>query len=84
MGKRHQLEEINILTSDARINDNAPEHYRGLSREDARTKIVSDMQELGLVAAIDDHKLMVPRGDLWRNHRTDADRSMVCGDCTPG
>ena len=63
MGKRHQLEEINILTSDARINDNAPEHYRGLSREDARTKIVSDMQELGLVAAIDDHKLMVPRGD---------------------
>ncbi|MGB0997912.1 MAG: valine--tRNA ligase, partial [Pseudomonadales bacterium] len=63
MGKRHQLEEINILTSDARINDNAPEHYRGLSREDARTEIVSDMQELGLVAAIDDHKLMVPRGD---------------------
>ena len=63
MGKRHQLEEINILTSDACINDNAPEAYRGLSREDARTKIVSDLQELGLVAAIDDHKLMVPRGD---------------------
>jgi len=63
MGKRHQLEEINILTSDACINDNAPAAYRGLSREDARTKIVSDLQELGLVAAIDDHKLMVPRGD---------------------
>ena len=40
MGKRHQLEEI-ILTSDARINDNAPEHYRGLSREDARTKLLA-------------------------------------------
>jgi valyl-tRNA synthetase len=44
MGKRHQLEEIAILTSDARINDTAPEKYRGLSREQARKEIVEDMQ----------------------------------------
>ena len=63
MGKRHQLEEIAMLTSDARINNTAPEKYRGLSREQARKEIVEDMQSLDLVAAIDDHKLMVPRGD---------------------
>ena len=63
MGKRHTLEEINILTADAHINDNAPEPYRGLSREAARKQIVIDLQNLGLVSAIEDHKLMVPRGD---------------------
>jgi valyl-tRNA synthetase len=32
MGERHGLEPINILTLDARIQDNAPEAYRGLDR----------------------------------------------------
>ena len=63
LGKRHSLEELNILTADAHINDNAPEVYRGLSREAARKQIVIDLQNLGLVSAIEDHKLMVPRGD---------------------
>ena len=63
LGKRHGLEEINILTAAAHINDNAPEVYRGLSREAAREQIVKDLQALGLVSAIEDHKLMVPRGD---------------------
>ncbi len=63
MGKRHGLNEINVLTSDAHINDAAPEQYRGLSREAARQAIIDDMQALDLLAAIDDHKLMVPRGD---------------------
>ena len=63
MGKRHGLEEINIFTSDAHINDAAPEQYRGLSREAARNAVVDAMQALDLLAAIDDHKLMVPRGD---------------------
>ena len=63
MGKRHKLEEINILTGAACINDNAPEQYRGLSREAARQQIIADLEALGLVSAIEDHKLMVPRGD---------------------
>ena len=32
MGKRHDLPMINILTDDAKMNDNAPEAYRGLDR----------------------------------------------------
>ncbi len=63
VGKRHDLEVINILTADAAINDNAPAAYRGLDRFDARKKVVADLEALGLLEKIDPHKLKVPRGD---------------------
>jgi valyl-tRNA synthetase len=63
MGQRHNLEIINILTPDANLNDNVPEAYRGLERFAARKQIVADLDALGLLAKIDDHKLKVPRGD---------------------
>jgi len=63
VGKRNELEIINILTDEARINENAPEAYRGLDRFDARKQIVADMEALGLVDKIEPHKLKVPRGD---------------------
>ncbi|MFA7592485.1 MAG: valine--tRNA ligase [Thiohalobacteraceae bacterium] len=40
-----------------------PEKYYNLDRYEARDVIVHDLQELGLLEKIDDHKLMVPRGD---------------------
>jgi valyl-tRNA synthetase len=63
MGKRHDLEVINILTDNASINGEAPEAYRGLDRFDARKKIVADLEALGLLEKIEPHKLKVPRGD---------------------
>jgi len=63
MGQRHGLPTINILTPDAAINDNAPEKYQGLDRFEARKQIVADLDALSLLEKIDDHKLMVPRGD---------------------
>ena len=63
IGQRHALPMINILTVDARINDEAPETYRGLDRFEARKRIVADLEARGLLERIDDHKLMVPRGD---------------------
>jgi len=66
IGRRHDLEIINILDDDARISDTAPEAYRGMDRFEAREKIVEDMAQLGLLEKIEDHKLMIPRGD--RSH----------------
>lgn len=63
VGKRHDLEIINILTIDAAINDNAPAKYQGLDRFAARKQIIADLDALGLLDSIKDHKLMVPRGD---------------------
>jgi valyl-tRNA synthetase len=66
IGQRHDLELINILTVDARINDHAPEKYRGLDRFDARQAVVADLEAAGLLEKVDPHRLMVPRGD--RSH----------------
>ena len=63
MGQRHNLEIINIFNDNAEINDEAPEAYRGKDRYVARKQIIKDLESLDLLERIDDHKLMVPRGD---------------------
>ncbi len=61
VGLRHKLPMISVLTLDAKINDKAPEKYRGLDRFDARKKIVADFDALGLLDSVKPHKLQVPR-----------------------
>jgi valyl-tRNA synthetase len=63
IGQRHNLEIINILTDDAKINDDAPEAYRGLDRFVARKQIVKDLESQELLEKIEPHTLMTPRGD---------------------
>ncbi|WP_289294862.1 valine--tRNA ligase [uncultured Reyranella sp.] len=63
VGRRHNLEAINIFDRFARVNGNAPEKYRGLDRFEARKKIVAEMEELGLVEKIEPHTHAVPYGD---------------------
>ena len=63
VGQRHGLPMISILTLDAKINDEAPEKYRGLDRFDARKAVVADLETLGILEKTDKHKLKVPRGD---------------------
>lgn len=63
MGARHDLPLINIFTAEAAVNDAAPEAYQGMDRTIARKQIVKDLDALGLLDEIKDHKLMVPRGD---------------------
>jgi valyl-tRNA synthetase len=63
VGRRHNLEAISIFDKFARINDKAPEVYRGLDRFDARKKIVADLEALELVEKIEPHTHAVPFGD---------------------
>ena len=63
VGQRHKLPIISILTLDAKINENAPEKYRGMDRFDARKAVVADLEALGILVKTDKHKLKVPRGD---------------------
>ena len=63
VGRRHNLEAISIFDKFARLNDKAPEKYRGLDRFDARKKIVADMEALGLLEKIEPHTHAVPYGD---------------------
>lgn len=63
MGERHHLPKINILTLDAKLNEEVPIAYRGLDRFVARNKVVKDLTEQKLIEKIEPHILNVPRGD---------------------
>jgi valyl-tRNA synthetase len=65
MGMRHDLPLINIFTVDACINDSAPGEYRGLDRYAARNRIVADLENLGQLEKIEEHRLIVP--GPWSN-----------------
>ncbi|GAA0714451.1 valine--tRNA ligase [Dokdonella soli] len=67
IGARHKLEPRVILTLDAKINDNAPEKYRGLDRFAARKAVLADLEAQGLLVETKKHKLQVPI-----SQRTDA------------
>ncbi len=54
IGKRHNLEFINIFTDDAKIN-NFGGKYEGLSRFEARKVIVNDLKELGVLVNVKKH-----------------------------
>ncbi len=61
VGQRHQLAQINVLTLDAKIDDNAPLTYRGLDRFEARKRILEDLKAQGLLVSEKPYKLRVPR-----------------------
>jgi valyl-tRNA synthetase len=63
VGRRHGLAMINIFDRDARLNDNAPEAYRGLLRFEARQNVLADLEAAGLIERVEDHTLMVPHHD---------------------
>jgi len=63
VGKRHNLEMINIFDGNACLNDNVPEKYQGLDRFQARDMIVDDMDALGLLVRVEDNLMTVPYGD---------------------
>ncbi|MGA8145438.1 MAG: valine--tRNA ligase [Candidatus Acidiferrales bacterium] len=54
VGKRHHLEEIDILTDDAHMSEAAGK-YAGLERFAARGRIVADLEALGLIDRITEH-----------------------------
>ena len=61
VGQRHGLPMVGVLDLDAKINDNAPEAYRGLDRFVARKRIVADLDAAGLLVETKKHRLTVPR-----------------------
>ncbi len=61
VGQRHGLTPLEIFTLEAKINDNAPQKYRGLDRYAARKAVLADLRGAGLVAAEKPHKMVVPR-----------------------
>ncbi|HZZ35755.1 MAG TPA: valine--tRNA ligase [Caulobacteraceae bacterium] len=63
VGKRHRLPMINVMDPFARMNENAPEEFRGLDRFIARKKVVEEFERLGLSRGVEKTRHTVPHGD---------------------
>lgn len=55
MGKRHSLEAINIMNPDGTLNERVPADYRGLKMQEARKKVVADLEAGGFFAGDEPH-----------------------------
>jgi len=62
IGQRHNLPSINIMDDTAHINE-AGGVYAGLSRFEARKRVLEDLEAQGLLGKVHDHKLSVGRCD---------------------
>lgn len=67
VGKRHGLEEINVMNDDATMNDLAGK-YVGMDRYECRKALVADLDEAGYLIGIKKHDHAV--GTCYRCHTT--------------
>ena len=63
IGKRHNLELLNILNDDGSLNENCPKEFQGADRFEARKKVVRLLKEKGFIEKIEDYKTTIPYGD---------------------
>ncbi|MDO4288186.1 MAG: valine--tRNA ligase [Eubacterium sp.] len=63
VGKRHNLEEINVMNEDGTMNELAGK-YAGMDRYECRKAVVEDLKALGLLEKIEDHAHNV--GECYR------------------
>ncbi|MGV3524248.1 MAG: valine--tRNA ligase [Candidatus Sericytochromatia bacterium] len=60
-GQRNGLEILQVIDAHARINDAAPEKYRGMKVNAAREAIVADLEAEGALVKVEDHLYMPGR-----------------------
>jgi valyl-tRNA synthetase len=65
LGKKYNLEFVNVMHSDGRMNENAGD-YKGMDRFEAREVILEDLKEKGLLEKIEPHQLSA--GHCYRCH----------------
>ncbi len=63
VGKRNNLEIINIFSEDGKIHKNLSSEFSGLDRFEARKKIIEKIKEKGLFEKEENIKNKVPYGD---------------------
>ena len=54
LGRRHNLESINVMNPDGTMNSLAGPSYEGLDRFECRKKLVSDLKDKGVLVKVED------------------------------
>ncbi len=63
VGRRHDLPLISIFDVNACLNDDVPQRFAGLDRDEARKRVLAEMEALGLLDKVEDNPMTVPYGD---------------------
>ncbi len=63
VGKRHNLEFINIFDENAKLNSNVPEEFQKLDRFEARKLILQKLNEISLLVKEEKQQMVIPYGD---------------------
>jgi len=63
IGKKHDLEFVNILDKKANLNKNTPNEYQGLNRFVARKKLIGELVKDNKILKVVDNKMIFPVGD---------------------
>jgi len=63
VGIRHNLERINILEPDGKLNHNCPKKYQGIDRLEVRKLVVEDLKSGNFLEKEESIKHSVPYGD---------------------
>ena len=56
MGRRHGLEQVQVIGFDGRMTDAAGPRYAGLDRQEARRRVVADLEEGGHLVKVEAHR----------------------------
>ncbi|KXS49404.1 MAG: valyl-tRNA synthetase, partial [Halanaerobium sp. T82-1] len=64
IGRRNDLEIVEVIDEDAKMTEAAGEAYAGLDRYEARKKVIEDLEKEGLLVKIEDHMHNV--GECYR------------------
>jgi len=59
-GKRNNLPQITVIGFDGTMNAEAGERYSGMDRYDARSLVVTDLEEIGALDKVEDYRHRVP------------------------
>tara|TARA_B100000315_G_scaffold69649_1_gene63443 strand:+ start:14580 stop:17228 length:2649 start_codon:yes stop_codon:yes gene_type:complete len=66
LGRRHNLDLINVMSPDGTMNDEAGSAYKGMDRFVCRKQLIEDLKEQDLLAKVDNHMHSV--GHCYRCH----------------
>ncbi|MDP8275296.1 MAG: valine--tRNA ligase [Candidatus Euphemobacter frigidus] len=66
LGKRHNLPEMVVMDTSARMNENAGAEFKGLDRFECRDRLVARLKDLNLLEKVEDHTHAV--GQCYRCH----------------
>lgn len=67
IGRKHNLESVQVINKKREITSNAPKPYQGLSCKEARKKIIQDIEEKDLLEKVEPYTFQAPYCDRCKS-----------------